>query len=330
MARYQKPWKSFEDLLDQLIARGMTVTDRSLALENLSKIGYYRLSGYWYAFRERTGELVLLDAGRKPARVKSTKLAADEFKPGASFQNAVDLYVFDKKLRGLVMDALERIEIALRVDITHTLSAMDPCAYARVDLLHGDFSGKINPKTGISRHKEWLTRHDQLVSRSREDSIQHHKINYGPTPPMWIAAEIWDFGTMSTLFGGMREAEQNAISTKYGISNGRVFASWLRSLNYLRNVCAHHSRLWNRNIIDQPRLPPIVEAPWVAPFLGNTHALARCFLLLCITRHVMRVISPRSTWPQRMKQHLQDFPPLSHMGLNNAGMGMHANWIDTW
>lgn len=330
MTRYSKPWLSFEDQLDRLIGRGMTITDRALALKCLSRIGYYRLSGYCYAFRERTGNVVLLDDGKKPSKVKLTRLVTDDFKPGATFQNAVDLYVFDKQLRLLTMDALERIEIGLRVDITHSLSALDPFAYTRPDLLHGDFSAKINQKTRLSRHQEWLGRHDQLISRSKEDFIQHGKHHYGLPLPLWIAAEVWDFGTMSTLFSGMREAEQDAISAKYGISNGRTFASWLRSLNYLRNVCAHHNRLWNRNIVDQPKLPPVTEVPWAAPFVGNAHAQARCYLLLCITRHLLQVVNPRSTWPERMKQHLQQFPPLSHMGLNDAGMGTHANWHNAW
>ncbi|EPU6914862.1 TPA: Abi family protein [Pseudomonas aeruginosa] len=330
MAAYLKPWMSFDDQLNQLIQRGMTITDRDRALECLARIGYYRLSGYWYAFRERSGELVLLDGGKKPGRLRVTRVATDTFKQGATFQNAVDLYVFDKQLRLLVMDALERIEIGLRVDITHSLGALDPCAYMQPGLLHGDFSGRIIPKTGNSRHKDWLDRHNQLISRSKEDSIQHCRDKYGLPLPLWIVSEVWDFGTMSTLFSGMREADQDAISAKYDISNGRTFASWLRSLNYLRNVCAHHSRLWNRNIIDQPKLPPEREIPWVAPFVGNTRALARCYLLLCITRHLIRVVNPRSTWPQRMKQHLQQFPQLSHLGLNDAGMGTHAGWDAAW
>lgn len=135
---------------------------------------------------------------------------------------------------------------------------------------------------------------------------------------------------MSTLFGGMREAEQDAIAREYGVSNGRVFATWLRSLNYLRNVCAHHSRLWNRNIVDQPKLPSAAEMPWVVAFEANTHARARCFMLVVISRHLLQVIHPRSSWPGRMKEHLMSFPDLSHLGLNLAGMGAPQDWAATW
>lgn len=113
---YDKPWKSYEDQLDQLIQRGLIVTDRAKALHYLERIGYYRLSGYWFPFRERSGICCPLSAtdGKKFKRGKTNRLALDEFKTDASFQNAVELYVFDKKLRLLVMDALERIEIGLR------------------------------------------------------------------------------------------------------------------------------------------------------------------------------------------------------------------------
>ncbi|MGV6827399.1 MAG: Abi family protein, partial [bacterium] len=75
---YSKPWQSYEEQLDLLISRGLAVTDRPKALEYLQRIGYYRLSGYWFPFRERSGLLVLLDEqGRKPARKqrKETRIA---------------------------------------------------------------------------------------------------------------------------------------------------------------------------------------------------------------------------------------------------------------
>lgn len=134
----------------------------------------------------------------------------------------------------------------------------------------------------------------------------------------------------STLFDGMRESEQDAIASQYGVRNGRVFATWLRSLNYLRNICAHHSRLWNRNIVDQPKLPSVSELAWVAPFEADTHARARCFLLLRITRHLLSVVNPRSSWSKRMRTHLLAFPDLAHLGLNLAGLGAPGGWETTW
>lgn len=310
---YPKPWKSYDEQLAQLMVRGMQVTDRAKALDCLERIGYYRLSGYWYPFRQRRGRTVL-----------------DTFRADAFFQNAVDLYVFDKQLRLLALDALERIEVALRVDVSHTLGEIDRFAYLKPELFHESFSVTLDKRSGVTAYHVWLGKHAQLIARSKEDFLRHNRDRYGLPIAIWVACEVWDFGTLSNLFGGMREPDQDAIARRYGISNGRIFASWLRSLNYLRNVCAHHSRLWNRNIVDQPRLPAADELPWVEAFEVNSHARARCFLLLKMIRQLVSRVNPNSSWPAKMKAHLLAFPDLSHLDLNVAGMGAQKGWEAVW
>lgn len=329
---YWKPWLSYDDQLELLVSRGLEVTDRPKALEYLQRIGYYRLSGYWFPFRERSGNLTLLDEqGRKPVKPKKVEtIALDQFRPGATFENAVKLYVFDKKLRLLSLDALERIEIALRVDISHTLGKIDCFAYLDPALFHPEFSQKLHNSKGTTGHHEWLGKHARLINESKEEFVRHNKTKYGLPLAIWVACEVWDFGTMSRLYAGMRVEDQDAISAKYGIQSGRIFATWLRSLSYLRNVCAHHSRLWNRNMIDQPKLPAATEVAWVAPFESDGRLRARCFVLLCIARHLLRVVNPNSSWPERLKEHLLDFPDLDHLGLNLVAMGApqgrEADW----
>jgi hypothetical protein len=122
------------------------------------------------------------------------------------------------------MDALERIEVALRVDIAHTLGKLDIFAYLKPELFHHDFSVGLDHETGVSRQHEWLGKHAQLIRRSKEEFVRHNKGKYGPPIAIWVACEVWDFGTLSTLFSGMREAEQDAISRQYDVGNGRVFA----------------------------------------------------------------------------------------------------------
>lgn len=328
---YTKPWKSYEEQLSLLAERGMEIADPGLARDCLARVGYYRLSGYWYPFRERSGQCVLLDEhGQRPGRIRVETIALDRFLPGTQFSHAVDLYVFDRRLRALVSDAIERIEVALRVDVSHQLGGLDPFAYLNPELFHSRFSRQLDPARGVSRHHEWLSRHARLISRSREEFVHHNRLRYGLPLAIWVACEVWDFGTLSTLYGGMREVEQDAISHRYGVSNGRVFATWLRSLNYLRNVCAHHARLWNRNIIDQPRLPPATEVPWVASIEHDVHARARCFLLLRIAAHLMRVIEPDSDWPGCIRDHLHAFPELPRPALHLPAMGVPADWEAHW
>lgn len=328
---YPKPWLSLEDQLAQLKARGMAVDDEVKARYYLDRVGYYRLSGYWFAFRERTGLCNVWSPGIRPKAkdAKVVRIVLDEFKPGARFEDAVKLYVFDKRLRLLVMDALERVEISLRVDLAHRLGERDPFAYLRPEQFHTTFAQEIDQKTGLTKHQDWLAKQAQLIGRSREEFIRHNRDKYGLPLAIWVACEVWDFGCMSRLYDGLTEADQDAIALAYGVRNGRIFATWLRSLNYLRNVCAHHGRLWNRNIVDQPRLPPQAELDWVAVYEGqdNRHRLARPFLLLRMTQHLMQHINPTSSWGQRLRKLLlEEFPPVEHLGLNLAGMGAPDGW----
>lgn len=322
---YSKPWRSASEQLDLLISRGLIITDRVKAEACLDRIGYYRLSGYWFAFRERSGPLCVYPKTIKsPAKVQS--VALESFRNGASFQDAIDLYIFDKHLRLMTLDALERIEIAMRVDISHMLGEMDRFAYLKSDLFHPKFTEEFSPKTGTTAHHEWLGTHGRLINRSREDFVEHNKTKYGLPLAIWVACEVWDFGTMSKLFDGMQEHHQDRISRKYGIRNGRIFATWLRSLNYLPNVCAHHCRLWNRNMVSQPKLPSVDEADWVRHFQQSPHAQARCYMLLVIIGHLIRVINPGSSWNRRVGTHLTTFPDLTHLGLNLKGMGAIEGW----
>lgn len=130
---YDKPWKSYQEQLELLSNRGLIITDSNKALHYLERIGYYRLSGYWFPFRERSGICCPLVAanGKKFKKGDTDRLVLDNFKAGARFCDAVELYVFDKKLRLLVLDALERIEIGLRVDISHNLGKKDAFAHLK-------------------------------------------------------------------------------------------------------------------------------------------------------------------------------------------------------
>ena len=166
-----------------------------------------------------------------------------------------------------------------------------------------------------------------LIARSREDFILHNKNKTGLPLAIWIACEVWDFGATYTLFKHMKQADQDKISARYSINNGRTFSSWLETFNYIRNVCAHHNRLWNRNITKKPKLPSSHELPWITSFLDkNGNASSRCFLELMMLAHLLKTINPNSSWSERVVGHLKSFPELNPVGLNLAGMGAPKNW----
>jgi abortive infection bacteriophage resistance protein len=213
---YTKPWISFSDQLQQLKYRGMLVEDDSAAENYLDRIGYYRLSGYWYPFRR-------IDPTNPKKRL-------DQFEGGTHFTDALDLYVFDKKLRLLALDALERIEVAIRVDIAHLLGERDPFAYKDQSFLDGKFTKPKKRKT-TSDYDQWLSKHTHLIQRSRESFIKKFKAKYGLPLPFWIAIEVWDFGTMSLFYAGMKGNDRDFIAQKYKVQKVTLFrAGYVHSI----------------------------------------------------------------------------------------------------
>jgi abortive infection bacteriophage resistance protein len=320
---YARPWMSYADQLAQLERRGLEVGNRDAALSYLERIGYYRLSAYWYPFRvweihqdAHTGKLV--------------NARTDRFIDGTHFLDAVHLYLFDKTLRLLAVDALERIEVALRVDVAYLLGKQNTFAHLDAGALHAGFAGK-RQADGRTAHQAWRDRYEQLIARSKEDFVRHYHQNHGRDLPIWVAVEVWDFGTLSQLFAMMKVADQQCIAAKYGVSDWKVFQSWLRSLSYLRNLVAHHSRLWNRNVVSQPRLPASGQIAWCDAFAGQPELLAKPFLLLAICRHLVRRVCPGTRWHERVGEHIAAFPAQQATKPRSvADMGLPSGWATWW
>ena len=313
---YRKPHLTFDEQIALLKSRGMTISDEGKAKDYLQRIGYYRLSGYWYPFRQTEV--------RKQPEGTISHIVVDQFRAHTEFKSAVDLYVFDKKLRLMFLDALERIEIGLRVDVASCLGRLDPFAYRNPDLLHGNFTKKVNLTTGHSDHSEWLARFDKLAAYSREEFILHYKQTYNSPLPIWIAIELWDFGMLSKFLSGMRHDDLAAIALRYGIPRPELLTSWMRSMNLVRNVCAHHARLWNRSLTDRPKLPKADEVPLLNPLVGDQFANYRLYGVAAVMRYFLRTINPTTAWVDRLKEHLSTFP--SAAGINVQQTGFPAGW----
>lgn len=314
----QKPWKSFDDQLSLLEERGLVFDNRSTARNYLSRIGYYRLSGYWYPFRQ--------------PNPNNHRQKLNQFIAGSRFEDAVQLYVFDKKLRLLAFDAIERIELALRVDISHLLGKREVCAQYNPTLFHGKFSKHRDPRTGKTGLERWLEDLNKQIKRAhREPFIIHYQQKYQGKLPIWVSCELWDFGMLSHLFSGLKLEDQQIIAEKYGaiatrkVSNHRVqLAQWLRSLNFIRNVSAHHSRLWNINIIDRSNF---IDADIGWKNLNN----AKVFLYFCILQQMLKVICPNSSWGKRFKELVNTFPYPENSAISFHDMGLNSiNLLKDW
>jgi abortive infection bacteriophage resistance protein len=292
----------------------MDVSDEARAKMCLARIGYYRLSAYWYPFRN---SVIHTD----PTNMTTRTTVLDDFRPGTSFTDVFDFYVFDKGLRLLVSDALERIEIAFRAQISNLLGARDTWAHRNPKELHGDFTAKSSPrKPNLTKHQDWLITLDNNFKRSREDFAQHFKSKYSQSePPVWVATEVWDWGMLSHFYDGMKHTDKNAIADLYGNLTGKEFVTWVRVLNDIRNICAHHSRLWNRGLTSQSKLPPMGSVPELDHLNGQTHSIARIYGALVIMRLLMLTINPSSKWHNRLISHLETAPSNPIIGLQSAG-----------
>lgn len=296
----------------------MSISDDALAQSFLNRIGYYRLSGYWYPYRESAGS-------------GGGLIVHDTFRPGTKFSEIVELYVFDKKLRLLMIDVIERIEIALRVQITLELGRLGSHSHRNPAALHTNFQRASTKASSETHHQKWLRLHDEAFARSKEEFAKHFKAKYGgELPPIWIAAELWDFGAMSVLFSGMKKDGQQNIAEFFAVPSFQIMETWLRTLNVARNICAHHSRLWNKPNAVQPKWPSVSDCPDLAHIATNTHALTRVYAIACICAHFLRTINPNSSWLQRFKSLAASFPASSIVDINAGGFPEDWDKANLW
>lgn len=312
---YTKPFVAVADQLRLLRSRGMAASDEVRARDYLARIGYYRLSGYWYPFR--ISEQIIGPDGRTKTLVRDT------FRAGTEFRHAVELYVFDKRLRLLFLDALERLEVALRVDIALLLGERDPIAHRLPTQLHGNFV-RNNPRTGQVAHTEWLRRLDDQIARSKEEFVSHFRSRYSTPLPIWVAIELWDFGMLATFFSGLRIQDRSVIAAKYGVHRYELLESWLWTLNQVRNICAHHARLWNRTLSQQPKWPRIREIPVLDHLVSDTYRQSRVYVAAAIAQLLLGTVNPQTTWSSRIVQHLTAFP--NAPGISVRHMGFPDDW----
>lgn len=289
-----KPHKDYHELLGLLLERGMIINDRNRAIRKLSQVGYYRLSGFWY-----------------PSRIiattdKGLSYRTDRFLAGTSFEKTYDLYLFDKKLRLLMIDAIERIEIHVRSVIAHEVGRNDPLAYMS--------SKYINPKFS-SAFEHWVYKQKVKLDESRDDCIEWHR-SQGKEIPFWVAVRTWDFGQMSKYYAMLNGHMQGKIIRRFGIDNKQTFAKWLKCLNLIRNRCAHHSRIWNRK---HPRVP-VPDNEYFDGLNLHPESCERIFSAICIIWYLVKQLGPGSTWLRQIADLIDSKPNVPGCGYDSMGL----------
>ena len=280
---------SFEDQIKLLKSQGLIINDEKKALRVLQNISYSRFKSY----------LVPLMEDR----------ATHRFKEGATMNQAYALYGFDRRLRELIFHEMEKIEVSIRARMGY-LSSSDDSGYW---FMNPDYFRSKGEHREIMRH---LT---SEVLRSDNDAIKRFYQKYSnPLPPCWLALEATSMGTLSSLYAAMKPGPlRQKIAAHYGVSD-TVFISWLQHLVYIRNMCAHHNRLWNKTLSVCALVPESRRSLFPEQ---KPDAAEHVYLTLCIIKFLQNTVKPENTFAQRLKTLIHNYPVA-----DPALMGFPEDW----
>lgn len=296
---------SYTEQVTLLQSRGMSVSDIPRAERLLANISYYRLSAYMLPYKKKENGTII-----------------DNFKEGTTWDMVYDLYVFDRKLRLLVFDAIERLEIAVRTQIICQLSHKygshwqdNPSIFKAPErrVLRDGSIVTFDVYAEIQKHIS-----DQLHSNRAEVFIQHYRNKYDNpvNPPSWMSVEIMYFNHLSRICTGLKNrADINGIAGYFGLPP-KTFCSWLHTMNYVRNLCAHHARLWNR---DMSIVPEKLHFPKNLVWISNPDMVQRgkAYYFFCMLGYLLQTANPTSSFKDRLKALVNEYKsvaPLSAMG----------------
>jgi abortive infection bacteriophage resistance protein len=282
----------------KLKQRGLIFHDEVKATHYLSNISYYRLRAYTYPLQDNTND-------------------DHPFIQKISFEEIIDLYVFDRRLRILVFDALEKIEIALRTKIVYNWSLNYGSHWHENASLYRD----------PNRFVRDLNKLYEEVDRSTETFIKHYKNTYtSPTnPASWMSLEVATLGLLSKLFSNLKKGQEKLLVTKaFGLNKPEILESWMHSFAHIRNVCAHHGRLWNRRITAIPQIPTHTIYPFVEnrDFYPN-----KIYASLCCITYILNIISPGNNFNSGLIDLIKTCPLIA---LKEMGFPQHWQQEKLW
>ena len=290
--RYEKPAVDIETQIALLKERGLRIANETRAAHYLSNISYYRLRAYTYPFQDNTDP-------------------NHPFIRPVDFSDVVALYVFDRKLRLIVFDALEKVEVAMRTKVIYHMALnhgshwhLESALFENQEHYQRDLGSLLNE-----------------IRRSKESFILHYKAKYvEPTsPPAWMSLEVASMNLLAKFYENLRKCpEKRTIALAFGLTHENILESWMHSFAQLRNICAHHGRLWNRRLVNTPTIPKRTTEPFI---LNKDFHINKLYPQLCCIAYVLNIISPGHTFTFRLKSLLDDFPIVEI-----KEMGFTENW----
>jgi abortive infection bacteriophage resistance protein len=276
--KYNKQPISIKDQILKLKGRGLKFENEPKCEHYLANISYYRLRAYTYPFQDNSND-------------------DHPFNVEISFEKIIELYVFDRRIRMLLFDAIEKIEIAFRAQIIYNFA-----------LTHG--SHWQLERSLFKREDIFETNIESLnkeIERSNETFIDHYKNKYtNPSePPCWMSLEVSSIGLLSKMFQNLKKCkEKNAITTYFGLPDFSILENWMQCFSVLRNICAHHGRIWNRRLISIkiPNFPknPSIQNKQIYP--------NKLYATLCCIEYILKIISPNNTLKNKIKEAMKNCP----------------------
>lgn len=287
--QFTKNHLSYEEQAKLLQSRNLIISNFDFAIKKLSHLNYYRLSAYFYPFFEQK----------------------DSFKNETTFENVLQLYYFDKELRYLIFYAIEKIEVYIRTQISFSISKnRGVFGYADKEIFHD-----------VSKHTDLLKSIKTETTRSKEIFVKEFYDKYDEEYlPVWAMVEIVSFNTLSKIFANLKESYRSQIVKELKIKPF-VFQRWLHTLTYIRNICAHHSRLWNKILAIEPMIPKNQK---IFQSLDNK----KLFFVLSMIQFIFTSIDDEEFYfKSELKSLLNKYP-----NVDRKAMGFVQNWeeLEIW
>lgn len=281
---FGKEYKTSQELVTILEHRGLTINDRQKAQLYLESIGYYRLSAYMHPLLK-------------------TPKSLHQYKTGASFAKVMMLYRFDKKLRMLLFNEIEKIEIAIREAV------MNMAAERTGDIYWLTNSSYFRDQTIFNNSMAMLSKE---YERSTEDFIEHFKRTYTePFPPAWILGELLPMGSVNMYYRNLKDKTlKKQIVKRFGL-HAPVLESWLSVLTLTRNACCHHARVWNKVNKIIPNDMKGMTMPWITIDADKR----RIYYNICIIKYFLNIISPNNDMSDKINRLFEAFPEIDQKAL---------------
>jgi abortive infection bacteriophage resistance protein len=288
--KFTKPPLTYQEQIELLVSRGMRIENYGRARRFLTHLNYYRLTAYWLPFEQDH--------------------ATHTYKPGTTFDQVIEHYIFDRELRLLVMDAIERLEVSLRAQWAYHL------AHTYGPHSHLD----ANIFKPASCHGDNIIALQDAVRKSSEMFVRHFRNTYSEKlPPVWVVCEIMTFGQLSRWYANLkRGSDRNAIASNYDMDETNL-VSFVHNLSVVRNICAHHSSLWNREFSIAWKIP--TNRPFALLASLNRTDGKRLYNTLATLAYLMDILNPGHHWKKRLGDLFRHHP-----SVKSRSMGFPDNW----